>query len=44
MFTFPILAVRKVIARGKDDAATNGGFRNPLLWHLAGRGDRKSVV
>lgn len=29
MFTFPILAVRKVIDRGVVDAATNDGFRNP---------------
>ena len=29
MFTFPILGVRKVIERGKADAAANGGFRNP---------------
>lgn len=29
MFTFPIVAVRKVIARGVEDAAANGGFRNP---------------
>ena len=29
MFTFPILAVRKVIARGEEDAAANGGFRIP---------------
>ena len=29
MFTFPILAVRKVIERGMADAANNGGFRNP---------------
>ncbi len=29
MFTFPILAVRKVIERGIVDAETNGGFRLP---------------
>jgi hypothetical protein len=29
MFTFPILAVRKVIERGIADAAANGGFRVP---------------
>lgn len=29
MFTFPILAVRKVIESGIADAAANGGFRNP---------------
>jgi len=29
MFTFPVLAVRKVIDRGIADAAVNGGFRVP---------------
>jgi len=29
MFTFPILAVRKVIERGITDAQANGGFRVP---------------
>ena len=29
MFPFPIMSVRKVIARGEEDAAANGGFRNP---------------
>ncbi len=29
MFTFPILAVRKVIERGIADAKANGGFRLP---------------
>ena len=29
MFTFPILAVRKVIERGIADAAANGGFLVP---------------
>jgi hypothetical protein len=50
MFTFPILAVRKVIERGRADAANNGGFRNPYyglrpgeseipgLWLVGGQG------
>lgn len=29
MFTFPLTAVRAIIARGEADAAANGGFRNP---------------
>ena len=29
MFTFPIVAVRKIIERGKADFAIRGGFRNP---------------
>jgi hypothetical protein len=29
MFTFPLTAVRAVIARGEADAVTNGGFRSP---------------
>lgn len=29
MFTFPLSAVRAIIARGQTDAAANGGFRNP---------------
>ena len=29
MFTFPIEAVRRVIERGKQDAAAHGGFCNP---------------
>ena len=40
MFTFPILAVRTVIARGEDDAATNGGFRNPYYGTRSGEGEK----
>lgn len=29
MFSFPIMAVRRIIARGQEDAAAHGGFRNP---------------
>lgn len=39
MFTFPILAVRKVIARGIEDAAANGGFRNPYYGTRPGEGE-----
>ncbi|MER8840925.1 DUF3085 domain-containing protein [Mesorhizobium sp. M0913] len=39
MFTFPILAVRKVIERRKTDAANNGGFRNPYYGLKPGQGE-----
>jgi len=39
MFTFPILAIRKVIERGKADAAANGGFRNPYYGLKPGEGE-----
>lgn len=39
MFTFPILGVRKVIERGKADAAANGGFRNPYYGLRPGKGE-----
>lgn len=39
MFTFPILGVRKVIERGKADAAANGGFRNPYHGLRPGKGE-----
>jgi len=39
MFTFPIVAVRKVIDRGKADAAINGGFRNPYSGMKPGEGE-----
>lgn len=39
MFTFPILGVRKVIERGKADAAANGGFRNPHYGLKPGKGE-----
>ena len=39
MFTFPILGVRKVIERGKTDAAANGGFRNPYYGLKPSKGD-----
>ena len=40
MFTFPIMAVRKVIARGEEDAAANGGFRNPYYGIRPGEGEK----
>lgn len=43
MFTFPILAVRKVIERGIVDAAANGGFRNPHYGTRAGEGERPGL-
>ncbi|MER8759466.1 DUF3085 domain-containing protein [Mesorhizobium sp. M0976] len=39
MFTFPILAVRKVVERGKTDAANKGGFRNPYYGLKPGQGE-----
>lgn len=39
MFTFPIPGVRKVIERGKADAAANGGFRNPYYGLRPGKGE-----
>lgn len=43
MFTFPILAVRKVIDRGVADAAANGGFRNPYYGTRPGEGECPGV-
>ena len=43
MFTFPILAVRKVIARGVEDAAANGGFRNPYYGTRLGEGEKRGL-
>ena len=40
MFTFPILAVRKVVERGIADAAANGGFRNPYYGTRPGEGEQ----
>ena len=40
MFTFPVEAVRRVIARGKQDAAANGGFRIPYHGTKTGEGDQ----
>ncbi|MFC5384677.1 DUF3085 domain-containing protein [Aquamicrobium segne] len=43
MFTFPNLAVRKVIARGVEDAAANGGFRNPYYGTRPGEGEKPGL-
>lgn len=43
MFTFPILAVRKVIERGIADAAANGGFRNPYYGTRPGDGEKPGL-
>lgn len=43
MFTFPILAVRKVIDRGIANAAANGGFRNPYYGTRPGEGEKPGV-
>jgi hypothetical protein len=43
MFTFPILAVRRVIERGIADAADNGGFRNPYYGLKPGEGEKPGL-
>jgi hypothetical protein len=43
MFTFPIVAVRKVIERGIEDAAANGGFRNPYYGTRPGEGEKPGL-
>ncbi|QPC88848.1 DUF3085 domain-containing protein (plasmid) [Mesorhizobium sp. NBSH29] len=43
MFTFSILGVRKVIERGKADAAANGGFRNPCYGLKPGKGENPGL-
>ncbi|MBZ9739779.1 MULTISPECIES: DUF3085 domain-containing protein [unclassified Mesorhizobium] len=43
MFTFPIVAVRKVIERGKTDAVNNGGFRNPYYGLKPGEGEKPGL-
>ena len=43
MFTFPILAVRKVIDRGIADANDNGGHRNPYYGLKPGEGEKPGV-
>ncbi|WP_108610639.1 DUF3085 domain-containing protein [Aminobacter sp. MSH1] len=43
MFTFLILGVRKVIERGKTDAAANGGFRKPYYGLKPGKGEIPGV-
>ena len=43
MFTFPILGVRKVIERGIEDAAANGGFRNPYYGIKPGKDEKPGL-
>ena len=43
MFTFPIPGVRKVIERGKADAAANGGFRNPYYGIKPGKDEKPGL-
>lgn len=43
MFTFPILDVRKVIERGIDDAAANGGLRNPYYGIKPGKDEKPGL-
>ena len=43
MFTFPIMAVRKVIDYGIADAANNGGFRNPFYGMRPGEGEKPGL-
>jgi hypothetical protein len=43
VFTFPILAVRKLIDRGIADAAANGCFRNPYYGTRPGEGEHAGV-
>lgn len=40
MFTFPIEAVCSVVARGEEEAAANGGFRNPYYGTRPGEGEQ----
>lgn len=43
MFTFPVVAVRKVVERGIADAAAHGGFRNPYYGTRPGEGERPGI-
>ena len=43
MFTFPILAVRKVVDRGIADAVVNCGFRNPYYGTRPGEGEKPGL-
>lgn len=43
MFTFSVIEVRAVIARGRTDAAANGGFRNPHYGLLPGKDERPGL-
>ncbi|WP_018240610.1 DUF3085 domain-containing protein [Ensifer sp. BR816] len=43
MLTFPLASVREVIARGRADADTNGGYRNPYYGFRPGKDERPGV-
>jgi hypothetical protein len=43
MFTFPVVKVREIIARGLSDAAANGGFRNPYYGLKPGEGEKPGL-
>lgn len=43
MFTFPLEEVRAVIARGRADAAANGGYRNPNYGLAPGKDEKPGV-
>nr|WP_298104952.1 DUF3085 domain-containing protein [uncultured Shinella sp.] len=43
MFTFSVIEVRDVIARGRSDAEANGGFRNPHYGLLPGQDEKPGL-
>lgn len=43
MLTFPVQSVLDVIARGRADAGTNGGFRDPYYGLEPGKGERPGL-
>lgn len=43
MVTFPIVSIRRVIGRGKEDVATNGRFRNPYYGTRPGEGETPGI-
>ncbi|BCH19565.1 DUF3085 domain-containing protein [Mesorhizobium sp. L-2-11] len=43
MFTFPLHKMREIIARGRADAAANGGFRNPYYGLRPGEGEKPGL-
>jgi len=43
MFTFSIVSLRQVIERGINDAAVNGGFRNPYYGLRPGESEKPGL-
>ncbi|MCV9999236.1 DUF3085 domain-containing protein [Pararhizobium sp. YC-54] len=43
MLSFPIEAVREIIARGRKDAAAHGGYRNPYYGMRPGEGEQPGL-